>query len=65
MQTAETLRQRLKVLETEIREAEKRLPAHSVKPQHMAPLLALEDERDQLLRRLKALADEQDDTSSS
>jgi hypothetical protein len=48
---------RLRELETAIRETEKRLPAHSVKPPVMMDLFALEDEYDRLkeqIRRLKA-----------
>lgn len=42
---------RLQELEDEIREARKRLPAHSIKPAVMIDLLELEDERDLLLKR--------------
>jgi hypothetical protein len=48
---------RLRELETAIRETEKRLPAHSVKPPVMMDLFALEDEYERLkeqIRRLKA-----------
>jgi len=47
--------QRLKALEAEIAETKKRLPAHSVKPPVMHDLLALEDERDEIIRQIKAL----------
>jgi len=46
------IRVRLQELEEEIAEARKRLPAHSVKPAVMMDLLALEDERDELLAKL-------------
>lgn len=45
--------QRLQELELEIEETIKRLPAHSIKPPVMMDLLALEDERDALIARLK------------
>ena len=43
------MKERLKVLEEKIRELEKRLPAHSVKPSMMAELCALEDDRDAII----------------
>lgn len=46
------IEQRLKQLEERIAEVQKRLPAHSVKPPIMHELLALEDERDALLKTL-------------
>ncbi len=46
------LRKRLHELDQKILETEKRLPAHSVKPPVMHDLLALEDERDLLLKAL-------------
>jgi hypothetical protein len=51
------LQRALADLETRIREAEARLPAHSIKPMLMAQVLALEDERDALLARLAARGD--------
>ena len=42
-------------LVAEIAEAKARLPAHSVKPNQMIPLLELEDELDTLLKRIQAL----------
>jgi hypothetical protein len=50
-----TLEQKRVELEREIGEAKARLPAHSVKPAQMMPLLALEDEYDVLLKRIQAL----------
>ena len=47
----ESIRKRLLELEIEIEETQKRLPAHSIKPQIMIDLLALEDERDELLAK--------------
>ena len=46
------LQNRLHHLEEEIAETIRRLPAHSVKPPVMIDLLALEDERDLLLKKL-------------
>lgn len=45
--------QRLQELKLEIEETIKRLPAHSTKPPVMMDLLALEDERDTLMAKLK------------
>ena len=55
MGEADTIKQRMKALEEEIRETRERLPAHSVKPPVMMELLALEDEYDALLARLNRL----------
>ena len=52
METIEALKQRLAELEKEIAETQKRLPAHSVKPPVMMDLLALEDEYDEILRKI-------------
>ncbi len=49
------LERRRMELEAEIAEAKARLPAHSVKPAQMMPLLDLEDEYDDLLKRIQAL----------
>jgi hypothetical protein len=56
LSTIEALRTRLIQVETELAETMRRIPAHSVKPVFMAALLELEDERDRLLDRIKALA---------
>ncbi len=53
MSDTEEIRKRLAELEKEIAETKKRLPAHSVKPPVMMDLLALEDERDELLAKLR------------
>ena len=55
MPTLKELKQRLQVLEAEIKETKKRLPAHSVKPPVMMDLLELEDEYDDILKQIKAL----------
>ena len=52
------LKARLKELEEAITETERRLPAHSVKPPVMHDLLALEDERDNVLQQLNRLLSE-------
>ena len=49
---SDRINKRLHELEEEIAETKRRLPAHSVKPPVMMDLLALEDERDLLLRSL-------------
>jgi len=48
------IRDRLAELDALIAETERRLPAHSTKPPVMMDLLALEDERDLLLKQLAA-----------
>ena len=55
MDTLSEMQQRLRELEDAIKETEKRLPAHSVKPPVMMDLLALEDEYDGLLEKIRAL----------
>jgi len=50
-----TLEKKRMALEAEIAEAKARLPAHSVKPAQMMPLLALEDEYETLLKRIQAV----------
>ena len=55
MDQQQALEEKLAALEKKIRETEKRLPAHSVKPQIMSELFELEDEYDTVLARLKAL----------
>ena len=58
-ESIQALQSRLAELEIKIAETEDRLPAHSVKPPVMLDLLALEDERDDLLQKLKHM--QQDD----
>lgn len=58
MKTIEELQHRLDVLDQEIAETKKRLPAHSVKPPVMMDLLALEDEYDTVLKQLERLKKE-------
>lgn len=57
IENIEALRLRLKTVEAAIAETEKRLPAHSVKPPVMHDLLALEDERDTIVKQLGELGD--------
>lgn len=52
MKSVEQLKQRLNEIETELEEARRRLPAHSVKPAMMAAIFDLEDERDAILKAL-------------
>ena len=49
------LKKRLAELDEEIRETKRRLPAHSVKPPVMMDLIALEDEYDDILRKIRKL----------
>lgn len=58
MKTIEELQHRLDVLDQEIAETKKRLPAHSVKPPVMMDLLALEDEYDTILKQIERLKKE-------
>lgn len=50
------LENKLKELEEKIAEVNRRMPAHSAKPPLMMQLFALEDERDEILKKLEALA---------
>lgn len=55
MKTLPELENRLKELDSEIAEARRRLPAHSVKPPVMHMLLDLEDEYDAVMQQIAAL----------
>ena len=55
MQSLPELQKRLKELEVEIVEAQRRLPAHSVKPPVMHMLLDLEDEYDTIMQQITQL----------
>ena len=55
MDRKQALEEKLTELEIKIRQTEKRLPAHSVKPQIMAALFELEDEYEAVSSQLKAL----------
>ena len=52
------LKKRLAELDEEIKETKRRLPAHSVKPQVMMDLLALEDEYEDIMRQIQGLREE-------
>lgn len=49
------LEEKLAELEMKIRQTEKRLPAHSVKPQIMTEIFELEDEYEAVSAQLKSL----------
>ena len=55
MHTLEALKARLKEVEEKLADAEKRMPAHSVKPGQMAALFQLEEERDALVDEIRNL----------
>jgi len=55
MDLKQALEEQLAELEARIRETEKRLPAHSVKPQIMTELFELEDEYEAMLNQLNAV----------
>jgi len=55
MDLKQALEEKLAELEAKIRETEKRLPAHSVKPQIMTELFELEDEYEAVSNQLKTL----------
>lgn len=55
MPSLSALQKRLKELEEEIAETERRLPAHSVKPPVMQDLLRLEDEYDAVRDQIRRL----------
>jgi len=55
MDPKQALEEKLRALEIKIRETEKRLPAHSVKPPIMTALFELEDEYEAVAAQLAAL----------
>jgi len=55
MKTLPELQKRLEELAVEIAEAQRRLPAHSVKPPVMHLLLDLEDEYDTIMQQIAQL----------
>ena len=59
MNQEQELKKRLEEIDRQILEAEKHLPAHSVKPPIMQAIFELEDERESILARLKELEAEQ------
>jgi hypothetical protein len=58
MDSFDELKRKLSRLEKQIAETKKRLPAHSVKPPVMMDLLALEDEYDEILKKINAIKNE-------
>ncbi len=61
MTTLADLKRELINIEERIKEAERRLPAHSTKPTTMMMLLELEDERDYLLEQINTLEGKMED----
>ena len=55
MDPKQALEEKLRALEIKIRETEKQLPAHSVKPPIMKALFELEDEYEAVAAQLAAL----------
>jgi len=53
------LEKRLAHLEEKIKETKKRLPAHSAKPPVMMDLLELEDEYDEIFKKIREIKDRQ------
>ena len=53
MNRKQELKQKLEELDKQILEAEKHLPAHSVKPPIMQEIFELEDQREAILAQLK------------
>ena len=49
------LKKQLSDIEEKIRELENRMPAHGVKPGMMAEMCELEDERDEIFRKIREL----------
>ena len=49
------LAEKLKKINEEIAEVKKRMPAHSIKPPIMMELLALEDERDVIEKKIQQI----------
>jgi len=55
MDQKQELKKKLQAIDNQILEAEKHLPAHSVKPLIMQKIFELEDEREAIWAQLKAL----------
>ena len=55
MDQKQELEKKLAEIEAQILETESRMPAHSVKPPIMMALFELEEKRDEVLAKLKAL----------
>jgi hypothetical protein len=56
MQRIDHLKQKLAEIEAQLEDAERRMPAHSVKPGQMAALFQLEEERDLLAAEIRMLS---------
>ena len=56
IEDVESIKKRLRELETAIAEVQGRMPAHSVKPPIMQQLFELEDEHESLRKKLKELS---------
>jgi hypothetical protein len=63
MDQKQKFKNKLAELERKIKETEKRLPAHSVKPPIMTELFELEDEYAAVLAQLKALKADQPESA--
>ena len=57
MQNIDELKKELARIDAELRDTEARLPAHSVKPPIMQALFALEEAREVIVEKLKALGE--------
>lgn len=55
MNTLEELEKKLQELEKAVAETKKRIPAHSVKPPVMMDLFDLEDQYDEILKKISEL----------
>jgi len=57
MKNIDELKKELARIDAELRDTEARLPAHSVKPPIMQALFALEEAREVIVEKLKALGE--------
>lgn len=57
METAASLKAELARIDAEIQDTEARMPAHSVKPPIMTALFALEEAREAVVEKLKAMGE--------
>ncbi|MFH1985410.1 MAG: histidine kinase [Pseudomonadota bacterium] len=57
MKSIEELKKELARIDTELADVESRMPAHSVKPPIMQALFALEEAREVIVVKLKALGE--------
>ena len=55
MDSLKILEDRLGMIEEKIKETERQLPAHSIKPPVMTTLLDLEDERDAIQEQINSI----------